>query len=120
MARDQVLIVDDDLDLAESIADYVAMHGHAVTIASNGKEAVDHFRKSDFDIAFMDVRMPLMNGVDGFMEIRSFRPAAKAVLMTGFREPIVQKALDSGAIGLLQKPFEATDLLANLEQAIGD
>jgi len=108
MARDQVLIVDDDLDLAESIADYVAMHGHAVTIASNGKEAVDRFRRSDFDIAFMDVRMPVMNGVDSFMEIRSFRP-----------EPIVQKALDSGAIGLLQKPFEATDLLANLEQAIG-
>jgi len=40
--------------------------------------------------------------------------------MTGFRELIVQKALDIGAIGFLQKPFEATDLLANLEQAIGD
>jgi hypothetical protein len=38
--------------------------------------------------------------------------------MTGFKEPIVQKALDSGPLGLLQKPFEATALLANLEQAI--
>jgi CheY-like chemotaxis protein len=101
-------------------ADYVEMHGHAVTIASNGKEAVDSFRKSDFDIAFMDVRMPVMNGVDSFMEIRSFRPAAKVVLMTGLREPIVQKALDSEAMGLLQKPFEATALLANVERAMGD
>jgi DNA-binding response OmpR family regulator len=43
MGRAQVSIVDDDMDLAESIADYVEMHGHAVAIASNGKEAVDHF-----------------------------------------------------------------------------
>jgi len=64
-------------------ADYVAMHGHAVTIASNGKGAVDCFRKSDFDNAFMDVRMSVMNGVDSFMEIRSFRPVAKVVLYDG-------------------------------------
>jgi DNA-binding NtrC family response regulator len=118
MAQAHVLIVDDDRDLAESLADFLEMHGHDATIASNGMEAVERFRKSNFDITFMHVRMPVMNGVDSFMEIHRFRPAAKVVLMTGLKEPIVQRALESGALGLLQKPFEAADMLASLEHAV--
>ncbi len=117
MKQARVLIVDDDRDLAESLADFVEMHGHQVTLASNGKEAVECFREREFDIAFMDVRMPIMNGVDSFLEIRQLRPDAKVVLMTGFKEPIVDRALQNGALGVLQKPFQLSDLLAELEGA---
>jgi CheY-like chemotaxis protein len=46
MAQAQVLIVDDDRDLAESLADFVESHGHEVTLASNGQEAVERHRIS--------------------------------------------------------------------------
>ena len=113
-----VLIVDDDVDLAESLADFVGMHGHDVTVASNGKEAVECFRARNFDIALMDVRMPIMNGVDSFLEIRKLRPDAKVLLMTGFKEPIVETALQNGALGLLHKPFALSDLNTTLTDAL--
>jgi CheY-like chemotaxis protein len=74
----QVLIVDDDRDLAKGLADIIEMHGHEATIASNGKEAVERFRERDFDIAFIDVRMPVMNGVDSFLEIRKLHPCRRS------------------------------------------
>ena len=112
-----VMIVDDYRDLAESLAELIEMHGHKVAIASNGKEALERAREQAFDVTFMDVRMPVMNGVDSFLEIRKLRPDAKVVMMTGFKEEIVGKALDAGAMGLLNKPFGVEALLDKIGQA---
>jgi len=112
MSRANVMIVDDDQDLAESLAELLEMSGCSVTTAANGKEAVLSHGKQDFDVTFMDVRMPVMNGVDSFFEIRRLKPDAKIVMMTGFKEAIVTKALEAGAAGLLSKPFDIEAMLA--------
>src|SRR5215813_9162711 len=112
-----VMIVDDDQDLAEGLAELLEIHGYSVAVASNGKEAVERFRDRDYDMTFMDVRMPVMNGVDSFFEIRKLKPTAKIVLMTGFKEPIVSRALENGALGLLNKPFAAEAMLKLAESA---
>jgi DNA-binding response OmpR family regulator len=117
MKRAKIMIVDDDRDLAESLAELIEMHGHQVFIATNGKEAVERCREQSFDVTFMDVRMPVMNGVDSFHEIRKIRPGAKIVMMTGFKEPMVARALENGALGLLHKPFHLDDLMARLDDA---
>ena len=117
MKSAHVMIVDDDRDLAESLAELIEMHGHKVSIASNGKEALERFHQQDFDVTFMDVRMPVMNGVDSFLAMRRLRPSAKVIMMTGFREPMVAKALENGALGLLNKPFRLEDLLEKLTDA---
>ncbi len=115
MKQVHVMIVDDDRDLAESLAELLEIHGYQVDVAGNGQEAVERFRSQDFDMAFMDVRMPVMNGVDSFFEIRKLKPAAKIVMMTGFKEPMVSKALENGALGLLNKPFKIEEMLAKLD-----
>lgn len=117
MKRAKIMIVDDDRDLAESLAELIEIHGHHVSIAANGKEAVERSREQNFDVTFMDVRMPIMNGVDSFLAIRKIRPGAKIVMMTGFKEPMVAKALDNGALGILHKPFHLDDLMARLNDA---
>src|SRR5262249_52470862 len=117
MRRANVMIVDDDRDLAESLAEMLELQGHTVQVVSNGQEAVECHRKNEFDITFMDVRMPVMNGVDSFFAIRALRPDAKVVLMTGYEESMVAKALAAGALGLLTKPFQMDDLLAKLADA---
>jgi DNA-binding NtrC family response regulator len=117
MSRANVMIVDDDRDLAESLAEFLEMSGHSVTTAANGKEAVIGHGAGDFDVTFMDVRMPIMNGVDSFFEIRKLKPDAKIVMMTGFKEPIVAKALEAGAAGLLNKPFAIEAMLEIVEKA---
>jgi len=111
MKRVDVMIVDDDQDLAESLADLLAANGYQVEVANNGREAVERFREKDYGITFMDVRMPVMNGVDSFFEIRKIKPTARIVLMTGFKEPIVNRALENGAVALLSKPFDAEAML---------
>src|SRR5207249_3576775 len=55
----RVLIVDDDADLAESLAEILIDHGCNVSIADHGQEAVERACAQDFDIIFMDVRMPV-------------------------------------------------------------
>jgi DNA-binding NtrC family response regulator len=111
-----VLIVDDDHDLAEGLAELLSMHGHKVEIAGNGKEAVDLYHRADFDIVFMDVRMPVMSGVDSFFAIRRFKPAARIVMMTGFQEPTVAQTLGAGALGLLYKPFRVEAMLTYINK----
>jgi two-component system response regulator HydG len=117
MSRANVMIVDDDQDLAESLAEFLEMSGCSVTTAANGKEALLGHGKQDFDVTFMDVRMPIMNGVDSFFEIRKLKPTAKIVMMTGFKEAIVTKALEAGAAGLLNKPFDIEAMLAIVDKA---
>jgi two-component system response regulator HydG len=107
----RVMIVDDDQDLAESLADLLSATGYEVEIAGNGREAVEKIRDKDFDVTLMDVRMPVMNGVDSFFAIRKLRPQARVVMMTGYVEPIMDRAIAAGALGPLQKPFSIRAML---------
>jgi CheY-like chemotaxis protein len=111
----RVMIVDDDQDLAESLADLLQVHGYEVDIAKDGQDALEHARSQDFDIAFMDVRMPVMNGVDSYFAIKKMKPEARIVMMTGFKEPILERAINAGAEGPLHKPFSVEDMLKLVE-----
>ena len=112
----RVLIVDDDADLAESLAEVLSGHGCDVSIAEHGRDAVASVCATEFDIIFMDVRMPVMNGVDSFFAIRSIKPEARVVMMTGFKEKVVERAIQGGAEGPLHKPFTVDNMLALIER----
>jgi len=113
-----VLIVDDDLDHAESIADVLSVRGYDVEVAGSGEEAVARFRDdADFDVVLMDVKLPGMNGVEAFFEFKKIRPPVRVMMMTGYSvEQLVAQAVDNGALGVLHKPFAVTDLLATLDR----
>ena len=111
-----VLIVDDDRDHADSIADLVAMRGHEVVIAGSDEAGIERFRERDFDLVLMDVKMPGMTGVDAFFELRKLRPDARVIMMTGFSvEQLVDRAVANGAIGVLRKPLAIPQLLQAIE-----
>lgn len=112
-----ILIVDDDVDLADGLAELLELQGHRVEVASNGREGVTRFAGGAFDIVFMDVRMPVLNGVDSFLEIRKINPQAKVVMMTGHQESLVATALEAGALGLLRKPLHIDAILESLRDA---
>ena len=115
MAR--IIIADDNLDLVETLADYMRAHGHEVEIATDGAEALARYQESDFDVGFMDVRMPVMNGAESFLAIKKIRPRARVVMMTGFDDETLGIALAAGALGPLKKPFSAKVLLKYLDPA---
>ena len=82
-------------------------------MAHSGEAAIEKFRDNDYDIAFFDVRMPGMNGVESLLEILKFKPDAQVVMMTAYSiKELLDKAVENGAIGVLHKPIEAQQFLA--------
>src|SRR5581483_5985689 len=111
-----VLIVDDDRDHAESVADILEMRGYAIDIAGSGEAGVAKFGEGGFDVVLMDVKMPGMNGVEAFFAIRQLKPDARVLMMTGFSvEELVDKAMANGALGTLRKPLVIPQLLQTFE-----
>ena len=116
MRQLKVFIVDDDKDFAEGVAITMEMAGHVVEIAHSGEEAIQKFHDSDYDITFMDVRMPGLNGVESFFEIRKIKPNANVVMMTAYsvRELLAQ-AIEGGALGVLHKPVGSKEFIKALD-----
>jgi two-component system, NtrC family, response regulator HydG len=107
-----ILVVDDDHDNANSLGELFEMEGHRVEVVYTGREAIFAYLKNDFDVAFVDVMMPGMNGVESFMEIRKLRPQANVYMMSGYSvEELLKQALAQGALGLLHKPADPETLI---------
>jgi len=111
----QILVVDDDTDAADSLAELFEMEDHDVTVVYNGDNAISAFEQQSFDLAFMDIMMPGKNGVDSFNEIRKTTPDAKVYFMTGFSAgDLVDRAMEEGALGVLPKPLDPIEILSVL------
>lgn len=107
-----IFIVDDDMDFAESLADIFEMEGHTCKMAHDGETAIARFKEEQFDLAFMDIKMPGKNGVETFMEIRKIQPHAKIIMMTGYSvEDLINQAVENGAWGVLHKPLDMDEIL---------
>ena len=114
----RILVLDDNVDVALGLAEILELHDYDVTVVHDGKSAVSAFNKHKIDLGLFDVRMPGMNGVEAFIEIRRRNPDAIVLLMSGYADDeIIETALKNGALGLLSKPFEPDELLSKLESA---
>lgn len=111
----KILVVDDDADAADSLAELFEMEDHDVTVVYSGENAIAAFQQDTFDMAFMDIMMPGKNGVDSFFEIRKTTPDAKVYFMTGFSaNDLVDRAIEEGAMGVLPKPLDPMEILTVL------
>ena len=108
----RIMIVEDDSEVAESVADLLSHHGYLVEIADNGEVALERAQTEDFRITIMDVHMPVMNGADSCLEIKRIKPEARVVMMTGLDEWVPASASRVGAEGLLRKPFSPQELMS--------
>jgi two-component system, NtrC family, response regulator HydG len=112
-----ILVVDDDVDNAESLGELFEMEGHNVSVVHSGQAAIDSYLNTNFDLAFMDVMMPGKNGVESFIEIRRMKPEAKVFMMTGYSvEELLQQAAREGALGVIEKPLDAQEVLRMTER----
>jgi two-component system, NtrC family, response regulator HydG len=113
----KVLVVDDDADFADSLAEALELNGHKADTAYSGGEGIQRFESSDYDITFMDVKMPGLNGVESFLAIRRLKPDARVVMMTGFSvEQLLEEAVRNGAWGVLRKPLDMGKIRTMLEE----
>ncbi len=105
MARTlSILVLADNADNADALADLLSMEDHKVKVVYSGQAAIDAYRSAPFDLGFFDVMMPDKNGVDSFLEIRAQWPDAKVYFMTGYSaDDLLKKAMASGALGRIRQ-----------------
>ncbi len=112
----KIMIVDDDADAADSLAELCELEGHCATAVYDGENAIRTAQMQDFDLAFMDIMMPGRNGVESFIEIRKFNPQAKVYMMTGYSmNELIEKAVSNGALGVFSKPVDLEKVIDVLE-----
>ncbi len=117
-----VLIVDDDGDFCHTMAQTLKKKGYSVETATSGLEAIRIAREKDFQIAFIDVKMPFMNGLETFLQLKEINSSIVTIMMTGYREEVqskVDEALASDAVTCLYKPIDPSQVM-NFIQQIAD
>jgi CheY-like chemotaxis protein len=105
----EIMIVDDEPQVAEVLAASLKRQGHATTVAHSGREALDRLKATAFDAMFLDVSMPGMNGLDVMAEVRRIRPSLAVVVITGHATPEeIEDVKKLGAVDVIQKPSALT------------
>jgi len=83
----EIMIVDDEPQVAEVLAASLKRQGHSTTVVHSGREALDRLKSVAFDAMFLDVSMPGMNGLDVMAEVKRLRPSLAVVVITGHATP---------------------------------
>jgi len=107
-----ILIVDDRLEEVEVLKDLFKHKGYKVGMAKDGLEAIKKVRKDGFNIAVVDIKMPLINGVEILHKIKEIEPKLPVIMVTGYNvEELVKEALETDAYTCLYKPFDLQEVL---------
>jgi CheY-like chemotaxis protein len=119
------ILLAEDNPVNQKVALYIVhQYGHGVTVANNGREAIQHVQNEDFDLVLMDVQMPTMDGFQATAAIRQLPDPTKA------RVPIVamtahamkgdrERCLAAGMDGYIAKPINARELFETMERLTG-
>jgi CheY-like chemotaxis protein/two-component sensor histidine kinase len=115
----RVLVVDDNADVAESLAKLLTSMQHEVRVASGGHEAVRAYAEFAPEVVLMDINMPDMDGLEAIAKIRKAPGGERALICTlsGHGKTHVERAFEAGADGHLVKPVGRADLDAVFERA---
>ncbi len=122
MTAPKLLIVDDDRDFAEGLAQVLKLYGHQVDIAFTGEDGVEAVKKNDYDTILIDIGLPGLNGVESLLKIRQVNPKVRCFLLTGHSaDHIAEQGIEAGAIEILTKPIDLEEMLqrlSNIENGI--
>ena len=119
MSDCQILIVDDEDFMRGAVLEVLRRANHVAMTASSAKEAIDIVSNRSFSVIITDVKMPGMNGVELFRELKKRHPETSVIIMTGF--PDLEDAVEvikEGAVDYLQKPFPPDRLVELVNQFI--
>lgn len=115
-----ILLVDDDVDICGNMSDILSDLGYRVEVAHDGLTALEMVNRRPFDVALLDLKMPGMDGLTLYREIKKTRAETVAILVTGYASQ--QTAIDALTRGIWQvvsKPVDFPQLQEMVEKALG-
>jgi CheY-like chemotaxis protein len=109
------LVVDDEQEVGEVVADILTTAGHTAVTVGSGKEGVDRLGAQRFDVVFTDLAMPGMTGWQVARAVKNRAPEVPVVLMSGFGVEVAPEDLSTHGVDLvLAKPLQIQDILRAL------
>jgi len=119
MAEKTILVVDDDEAFRTSLAVLLKSAGYAAETYPSGPAFLDVCQEISGTCLLLDVRMPVMSGLEVQEALKTKRPDLPVIMITGHGDvPMAVRALKSGAADFIEKPFRDDDLLQGIERAI--
>ena len=112
----KILIVEDDINFGNILKEYLSLNDFNITLAKNGIEGFENFKKEEFDLCILDVMMPYKDGFTLAKEIRELNELVPIFFLTakGLKEDVL-KGFKLGADDYLTKPFDSEVLLAKIK-----
>jgi len=115
-----ILIVEDDAELREMIKTALVRRKFTIMEASNGKEAVTHFKSLVTDVVITNIIMPEEDGLGVIMKLKAIKPKIKIIAMSGGGKASPRHYLELakalGANATITKPFQINDLISMVEK----
>ncbi len=115
----KILVVDDEPGMREFLEIMLQKEGYKVQTASDGSEAIDLIRDNSYDLAIVDIQMPVVNGIGVLQEIKSFGIETTVIMITAFasHETAIE-AMKLGAYDYITKPFKIDEIKLTIKKAI--
>lgn len=106
-----ILIVDDEKVVSDFLLRLFKLKSMTAKAVDDGFEAIRLASQEKFDLVFLDVRMPKINGLEIFRKMRQAAPDSKYVMMTGYAvDDLLEQAKKEGAVDSLKKPFDIGEI----------
>jgi excisionase family DNA binding protein len=111
-AKKRILVIDDEKSIGKLFQMSLAKFGHDVFVADSAASGLTTAQNEDFDLIFLDLKMPEIDGAELFKQIRQLKPEMQVIIITGYPESeLMMKALQYGPFGIMHKPFSNTDIM---------
>ena len=115
----RLLVVDDERSMRELLSIVLRREGYDVTLAENGRAAIDHLERARFDLLISDIKMPDMSGVDVLRAAKRIDPDILGIMITAFASADTAiEAMRLGAHDYLSKPFDVDELKIKVRNAL--
>jgi two-component system, NtrC family, response regulator HydG len=115
----RILLTDDNTEFSLNLKDILEIKGYDVYIANDGFSALDFVTNNPVDLVLMDIKMPVLNGVDTFKRMKSIIPDVPVIMLTGYAvEELINESLQQGVYGCLRKPLDFNELFTTIENAV--
>ena len=111
----KILLVDDDVELTNLLAELLSLEGFDIHVVHNGQEALTELELQTYDIILLDIMMPVLNGIETLKQLR--QKLTTPVLMLSARDADIDRVLglELGADDYLPKPFNDRELVARIK-----
>jgi DNA-binding NtrC family response regulator len=117
----RILVVDDEVGTRKTFHRILTRKGYTVLSAGSGEEAIQLAQKNIFDIMFVDMKLPGIDGLDTYLSVKEIHPEVVAIVVTGHAVDManrIERLLLSSAYSCLYKPLDMTQVFGLLDEVI--